>query len=227
MGAKLAVLEDSDSKKFRVSVPTRNQNGTCTMKAAYVQTSEANMGYLPYTPRTIIYQAFKLLHTPYGWGGQFGEQDCSRFLQEVFATVGLILPRNSSQQARIGRLIYTNPKKGSAGDKLAILSHQAIPALTVLYMNGHIMLFLGFVDGKPYIIHDLWGYNIDKSTIAVVNRVVVTQINLGNGSSGSLLDKINTIRVLDTSSALPPPTPANTPTPPLGPASQPAATPEN
>lgn len=209
MGAKLTVLEDSDAKKFRVLVPTRNQDGTCTMKAAYVQTSEARLGYLPYTPRAIINQAFKLLHTPYGWGGQFGEQDCSRFLQEVFATVGLILPRNSAQQALVGRLIYANPKKGAVGDKLTILSQHAIPALTILYMNGHIMLFLGFVDGKPYIIHDLWGYNIDKSTIAVVNRVVVTQINLGKGSSGSLLDKINTIRVLDTSSALPTATPDN------------------
>ncbi|MEN6337094.1 MAG: NlpC/P60 family protein, partial [Phycisphaerales bacterium] len=171
--------------------------GDCVLKTAYIQRADASLGYLPYTPRTILNQAFKLLNTPYGWGGLFGEQDCSRFIQEVFATVGLVLPRNSSEQARVGRLIYANAEAGSAQEKIAALREQAVPALTLLRTSGHIMLFLGFVDGRPYILHDLWGYSVDESTVAVVNRVAVTPADLGNSSSGTLLDHVNTIRVLD------------------------------
>jgi hypothetical protein len=198
MGTRLAVeRDDGGSGTLAVLVPSRNQNGICTMTTAYVQRTDANPGYLPYTARTILNQAFKLLHTPYGWGGLFGEQDCSRFIQEVFATVGLVLPRNSSEQAKVGRLIYANTWIGLADEKRAALREQAVPALTLLRTNGHIMLFLGFVDGRPYILHDLWGYSVDESTTAVVNRVAVTPADLGNSPSGSLLDRVNTIRTLD------------------------------
>jgi len=193
MGTKLPVASDSGgSGTIAVLVPDRNQDGGCVLKTAYIQRADASLGYLPYTPRTILNQAFKLLNTPYGWGGLFGEQDCSRFVQEVFATVGLVLPRNSSEQARVGRLIYANAEAGSAQEKIVALREQAIPALTLLRTSGHIMLFLGFVDGRPYILHDLWGYSVDESTVAVVNRVAVTPADLG-----ALLDHVNTIRVLD------------------------------
>lgn len=203
MGARLAVLEERDAAKIRILVPKRNKDGSCALQAAYIQTSEAHVGYLPYTSRTIINQAFKLLHTPYGWGGQFGEQDCSRFLQEVFATVGLVLPRHSDQQARIGRALYANTKKGAAGEKLAILSQQAIPGATVVHMNGHTMLFLGCVGENPYVIHALWGYHKDASVFVVVNRVAVTRLELGEGASGTFLDKTDAIRVLDALPATP------------------------
>lgn len=197
MGTRLYVLEDADPLKFCVLVPVRLADGSCEIRAAYVQKLEASLGYLPYTPRTVVNQAFKLLNAPYGWGGQFGEQDCSRFIQQIFATVGLVLPRNSSQQAKIGRLIYADSVKGQAAAKRALIAEQARPGLTTLRMNGHIMLYLGQYAGEPYIIHDLWGYNSSKTVFNVVNRVAVTRLDIGRGESGSLLDKINTMRVLD------------------------------
>jgi len=198
MGTKLAVARDTaNGNAIAVLVPRRNQDGSCVLNAAYIPSTDATLGYLPYTPRTILNQAFKLLHTPYGWGGMFGEQDCSRFVQEVFATVGLVLPRNSSEQGKVGRVAYANAQAGSADRKRAALRDRAVPALTLLHMNGHVMLFLGFVDDRPYIVHDLWGYSVDRSTVAVVNRVAVTPADLGGGTSGTLLDHVDAIRVLD------------------------------
>jgi hypothetical protein len=205
MGTRLTLAQDSGPDKIGVWVPSRNCDGTCTMKVAYVQKTEVSVGCLPYTPRTTFQQAFKLLNTPYGWGGLFGEQDCSRFVQEAFATVGLTLPRNSSEQARVGRLIYANPRIGLAEEKHAVLNRHATPALTLLCLNGHIMLFLGFADGRPYVIHDLWSYDTDASTVAVVNRVAVTPADLGSGPAGSFLDRVTTIRVLDNLTDLPRP----------------------
>ncbi len=197
MGARLPVVRDDAPSVLAVLVPSQKQEGQCTLNAAFVQRTDVSLGYLPYTPRTILTQAFKLLHTPYGWGGLFGEQDCSRFVQEVFASVGLILPRNSSEQARVGRSVYEDPQAEDVEERLRALREDAVPALTVVCMNGHIMLFLGFVDGRPYVIHDLWAYAVDESTTAIVNRVAVTPLDLGNGPSGTLLDRVNTLRVFD------------------------------
>lgn len=197
MGTRLPVTRDDNPLALAVLVPNRGQNGQCSLTTAFVQRTEASFGYLPYTPRTILTQAFRLLHTPYGWGGLFGEQDCSRFVQEVFASVGLILPRNSSEQALVGRSVYEDPQADDAEERLRALRKDAVPALTVVCMNGHIMLFLGFVDGRPYVIHDLWGYAVDGSITAIVNRVAVTPLDLGNGPSGTLLDRVNSLRVFD------------------------------
>jgi len=197
MGSRLPLEDDGGPGRYRVCVPLRKPDGGCAMAYAYVQERDAYPGYLPYTPRTIIDQAFKLLHAPYGWGGQFGEQDCSRYLQQVFATVGLVLPRNTTQQGRVGRQIYRNPTRGNGREKLMVLKNEAIPGLTLLKMSGHIILFLGWVDETPFGIHGFWGYRQDTGGMVVVNRVAVTRLDLGSGPSGTYLERISTMRVLD------------------------------
>ena len=62
---------------------------------------DVHPGFLPYTARNIYKQALVMLNQPYGWGDMYGEQDCSRFLQMVFATVGIMLPRDSKDQAQV------------------------------------------------------------------------------------------------------------------------------
>ena len=83
---------------------------------------QVSRGYLPYTPRTVIFQAFKLLHSPYGWGDMYGEQDCSRFIQLVFSTVGIQFPRNSLQQAKVGRLIADFARESGPDKRMQALS---------------------------------------------------------------------------------------------------------
>jgi hypothetical protein len=157
-------------------------------------------GYLPFTARHIIQQAFELLNEPYGWGGVYGEQDCSRFVQEVFATVGIILPRNSSRQAGVGNLIGKFRKGASKAEKLYALSKKAISGITLLYLKGHIMLFMGMKDNQPYAVHAAWAYREPAprgDVIRVINRVALTDLSLGAGTKrGSLLKRLRTMRVI-------------------------------
>ncbi|SFV64802.1 lipoprotein, NLP/P60 family [hydrothermal vent metagenome] len=154
MGVRLPSLLTIDDMTM-VLIPSRDQEGRLILKNATIKTSNTHKGYLPYTPKTILTQAFKFLHAPYGWGGSYGEQDCSKFLQEIYATVGINIPRNSSSQTLVGsqHIELSNLKEES---KRNLIRGTTIGA-TILHLKGHIMLYLGEYKGEPYIIHTVWG----------------------------------------------------------------------
>ncbi len=196
MGVKFPVSRIMDNGIVEVVVPARSVDGTVRFKRGYMKKEDMHEGYLSYTPRHIMEQAFKLLNEPYGWGGMHGEQDCSRFLQEVFATVGINFPRNSSQQAQIGRPLAQFDTKMSEAERLKVL-REAVGGITILPMPGHIMLFLGMVDERPYAIHATWGYREKigrEESSRVINRVAVSDLSLGEGTlKGSLLRRLKSV----------------------------------
>jgi len=193
MGVILPLAKKADKLVYAVLIPAPTSEGMMELRTAYIKKSQASDKFLPHTPRTIFEQAFKLLNKPYGWGDMYGEQDCSRFLQEVFATVGINLTRDSKNQAQVGRALARFDETVDAHQKIDILGN--IPgASVILPMKGHIMLYLGTVDEHPYAIHSVWGYrepSQDEDVIRVLNRVVVSDLFLGEGSKkGSLLRRL-------------------------------------
>lgn len=186
--------------KVRILLPARDENGNYREISAWVDASAVSAGYLPYTPRTIYRQAFRLLNAPYGWGGMFGEQDCSQFLCEIFATVGIVLPRNSAKQARVG---FALPSFGAITpdeEKERMILASALAGATILRLPGHIMLYLGMDGGKPFAIHSTWAYREKKGfgeAKRLVNRVTVSSLDIGaQGSTGSLLHRLTTVSIV-------------------------------
>lgn len=201
MGCRFPSKDTEPEEISEIVLPFRDQKGRCVFREAYVSGSDVSLGYLPYTPRTTILQAFKLLNYPYGWGDMHGEQDCSRFIQQIFSTVGIQLPRNSYQQARVGRLIARFRGDSTEQNRLTALSDNSIGGISILQMNGHIMLFLGNVGGDPYAIHDMRGYPVpgpDGERLMIVNRVVVSNLRIGEGTrSGPYLKRLVTVRAFE------------------------------
>lgn len=200
MGAKFNFNETESPQVFEITIPLRNKEGALRKEKAYIKKEDVNIGYLAYTQRNIITQAFKLLNGPYGWGGLAGEQDCSSYIQEVFATVGITLPRNSSAQAKTG-VPLGNFKGGSEqNEKLKVIKQEAIPGATIFQMKGHIILYIGMYNNIPYVIHETHGYGqmIDSQNFSwIVNRVIVSDLKLGEGSKkGSLISRIINIRLV-------------------------------
>jgi hypothetical protein len=187
MGAKFPYGEDFNPGIVKILIPSRTKEGKFIERVAYLKKADVNLGYLTYTPRNVIQQAFKLLNAPYSWGGKGGEQDCSGFIQEVFFTVGVILPRNSSKQ-------------GKTGESLGrILNEKAVGGITILQLEGHILLYLGAFENKFFAIHDTYGYSQKQENgpdiFQKINQVVVSELSLGKGSKkGSLLERIISIR---------------------------------
>jgi hypothetical protein len=200
MGTTLPCYDKADRGVVMVRIPYKTDDGKLVEMKGFMKREDVNFGFREYTPRAIIEQAFKLLNAPYGWGGSSGEQDCSAFIQEIFSTVGINMPRNSAGQGEVGYLLAEFSDKSPGRVKLDTISREAVGAVTTLKMKGHIMLYLGMYAKEPYVIHATYGYG-EKSILGdvdrVINKVVVSDLSLGSGGKkGSLLERISTIRLL-------------------------------
>ena len=60
------------------------------------------------------------------------------------------------------------------------------------------MLYLGMLENRPYAIHAVWAYREplgEEDQVHVINRVVVSDLDLGDGSKkGSLFKRLTGVR---------------------------------
>ncbi len=191
--------DNEDAKLYTVKVPDREKGGQLGFRNLYIpRGADVQSGFLPYTQTHVALQAFKMIHEPYGWGELSGGRDCSRFILDLFATFGIIMPRNSKFQAQMGIGLGELEGKTTA-EKRKILD-QAPPLATVLRLPGHIMLYLGKHQGRYYIIHSIWGFQKTGPSgpiLQKIGRVAVSDLSLGEqGPHGSLLERITDIRFI-------------------------------
>jgi len=182
-----------------IRIPSRENDGRLRFREAYIPKSEdVHHGFLPYTQSNLCRQAFKMLHQPYSWGERSGGRDCSRFILDLFAPFGIVMPRNSKLQAEVG--VDLGSLKGKTLKEKEHILEGAIPFATTLRLPGHIMLYLGKHRGRHYAIHSIWGIETRNKGAPVLLRIgkaVVSDLTLGKGgSAGSLLRRITDIRVL-------------------------------
>lgn len=144
----------------------------------------------------------------YGWGGMYENRDCSSFVRDIFANVGVWLPRNSKAQVDYGKMAKGSefialPKDNDA--KIATILSRAKPFRTIIWLKGHIMLYIGAIKGNPIVAHQVWGISGKNGTEIFSNVSITTltpQIDIENGiivesdSKQSLLDKIEAINIL-------------------------------
>ncbi len=184
---------------YIIQIPFREVDGALTFRKGYLSKDEdVHPGFFPYTQENLARQAFKMLHQPYGWGEMFGARDCSRFIMDIFATFGILMPRNSKLQARIG--ISLGQIEGMTIKEKQRVLDRAIPLATTLRLPGHIMLYLGKDKGNYYAIHNIWA--IQKRgwfgpVLEKIGKVVVSDLSLGrSGPYQSLLHRMTDIQTV-------------------------------
>jgi len=137
------------------------------------------------TRRALFERSFALLEQPYGWGGREGNRDCSRYLLDLFALFDLRLPRNSGVQAQLGTR-SVDLSGLDEGPKRAAIREAGQAAVVLLYMPGHIMLYLGHDGDHDYGISALSEYLEPcpggPDTIYKLNKVAVTTLELGRAT---------------------------------------------
>lgn len=197
LGAELPLIADDrdDSAGFQVLVPTARG-----WSDAFVTRSEAVVrGRLPLTRRNVLELAFARLDDPYGWGGIGGFRDCSRLLLDVVSTFGLRLGRNSSVQGVAGH-VTVDVSGMSDDDKRAAIRAAADRGIVFLYMRGHIMLYLGELDGRDYALSAISEYLMPcpgggHRTVRI-DRVDVTDLERGRGTERtSFIERITTLAI--------------------------------
>lgn len=142
--------------------------------------------------------ASQVLGELYGWGGMFFHRDCSAMIRDMLAPFGLWLPRNSSAQAKQGGRFVSLAGLDIAEKKRRIVA-QGRPFLTLLWLKGHIMVYVGSPYGEPMALHNIWAVRVRDPhghvQKVVIGRAVVTDLAPGNAlpdfdSSQSLLTRI-------------------------------------
>jgi hypothetical protein len=167
MGVRVPVLADWPPGKLVngqhpytahvIELPVRGEDGRLQLVPALLpRIADSAPHYLPLTPANLIDQSFKFLGERYGWGHSYDARDCSGFVSEIYRSMGVRLPRNTSDQGvspAFTRQAFDEDSTGA--ERMAAV--RALKVGDLVYIPGHVMMVIGHLDGTPYVIHDTNG----------------------------------------------------------------------
>ncbi len=157
-----------------------DSNGT--FKSVSIPKAAARIGTTPLNKADLARIGEQMLKNTYGWGGMYGERDCSSMIRDMYTPFGLWLPRNSSAQARRGEVISF---EGLSDDKkLSLIKEKGVPFETIIYLKGHVLLYIGTYQDNVMTMHNIWAIRtIDKNGKKgrhIVGKAVVSTLELGS-----------------------------------------------
>jgi cell wall-associated NlpC family hydrolase len=201
IGTILPLVQETD-EFFEVYLAARSEpGGTVEQVRAKIPKGIAQRHPLELTGAAVARIGNQMIGTPYGWGELFDDRDCSALMRDFFIPFGIWLGRGSYDQTHAGTTITLAGK--SVDEKAQILMKKGVPFLTLIWMKGHIMLYVGARDGKPLIFHDLWGFTVrdqdGKERKQIVGKAVVSTLTPGSELAlvpGPLLARVSKIRIL-------------------------------
>jgi cell wall-associated NlpC family hydrolase len=132
---------------------------------------------LPFTAKNVGMLAKEFYGEPYGWGGSYECRDCSATTRDFLGAFGIFLRRNSSKQAQDGKSISIAGIPKSKKKKKII--KDAHPFRSLLYVPGHVVLYLGEYKGEPVIMHTYWGIRKKDKTKLITARTIISSTEPG------------------------------------------------
>jgi cell wall-associated NlpC family hydrolase len=147
---------------YTLQLPLRDADGKLQFTPALLQkNTDTAPDYLPLTPANIIRQAFKFLGERYGWGHGYNGRDCSGFVSDVYRSMGVQMPRNTSKQAISPALAHRTFTDADSREARLKAAHE-LQVGDLVYIPGHVMMVIGQRNGEPYVIHDVLGMTYRK-----------------------------------------------------------------
>lgn len=165
-----------------VLVPVRGENAQAGMAFASVEQGDILPMPQPLSAQAVAVIGDRMMGENYGWGGMYGNRDCSAMMRDLFAPFGIWLPRNSSAQARSGE--FHSLQNMTVAARIGAITRDAVPFRTLLWLPGHIGLYVGRFEGKPVFFHDIWGIRSRLSDgregRIILGRAVITGLMPGS-----------------------------------------------
>lgn len=198
---KVATIFPKKNNKYIIAKKDDNQN-------AYISYIDLNNDEVESMPLTFNFEnrikiAKQLIDEPYGWGGLLNNRDCSSFTQDYFATFGKFLHRNSKAQLSNGK--YLDMSNLTNDEKKEFMKNNGVPFSTLVYLKGHIMLYIGIKENEPLVLHNMWSVRLKDSDGRkyrhIIGKATVTTLEPGKGikdfdEDTNILNKIQGIVIL-------------------------------
>ena len=147
--------------------------------------------------------SMELIGQRYGWGGLLENRDCSLMTKDFYTPFGIFLQRNSSMQKMDGNSIDLSTLDNER--KKEFIIKNGIPFQTLIYLSGHIVIYVGNKDGEPLIFHNMWGVKTIDSEgnygRNIIGKATVTTLTPGKelenfSDKYSILNRIESITIL-------------------------------
>jgi len=187
---------------YEISVAVIAGKHKVKVAEAKVSRESARRFPLEFNRESIALIGNELINKPYGWGEMYQDRDCSTMLRDFFLPFGIWLPRGSLNQINSGRSISLEGL--SSNEKERLIKEKGIPFLTLVYLKGHIMLYVGSMNGKALVFQDTWGVAVSNGTGGVYKQIIGKSIvsTLTPGSElhvagGSLLERVTSMLIMD------------------------------
>ncbi len=118
------------------------------------------------TPRNIATLMKSMSGRPHGWGIYNFYNDCSAEMRSLLMPFGIFLPRNSAAQVQATTRMIDLSKE-DIGPRINYLKEHGKPFTTLIYITGHIMLYIGntTINGQevPMTYQNIWGLHTPDS----------------------------------------------------------------
>ena len=167
-------------KEDKIIVANRLNNGKAELLYSKLDPTIYSLEFLKLkmVPKIIN----KLLNVKYGWGGLYENRDCSSTIRDLFIPFGYWLPRNSSNQSQFGRVILL--ENLSIEEKIKTIKREAIAYKTLIYKQGHIVLYIGVDKNKDIVVmQNIWGISTvtpsGKDGRLIIGQNIISPLNIG------------------------------------------------
>ena len=174
-------------------IPVRNASGRVDLQGIHVNSKNYIFNPLSFSKNNVTKVVSQLIDKPYGWGGDpyLFHMDCARLVRNYLALFGIHMPLLSRDQSKQGDAIDLSSM--SSLQKKNTIKTKAIPYQSIVYLPGHIGIYMGEYKGDPILLHACWGLKIfDDSNVEyryVIGKSIVSTLTPGKELKGFIPEK--------------------------------------
>ncbi len=183
--------EKPQKKELKAYGFLRDAKGYAILQSVILDEKDFFIFPKAFNSENMAYFIDTMLGQKYGWGGLLGNRDCSAFTRDSFANFGILLPRNSYAQSRYANN-YVDLSSMKAKEKEDYILKNATPFGTLIYLKGHIMLYLGAHNHQAIVAHSIWSVQTQKHFKTLSHKiggVVITSLWLAEEHNGAFSKK--------------------------------------
>ncbi len=183
--------QNPQKKELKAYGFLRDAKGYAALQSVILDEKDFFVFPKAFNSENMAYFIDTMLGQKYGWGGLLGNRDCSAFTRDSFANFGILLPRNSYAQSRYANN-YVDLSSMKAKEKEDYILKNATPFGTLIYLKGHIMLYLGAYNHQAIVAHSIWSVQTQKHFKTLSHKiggVVITSLWLAEEHNGAFSKK--------------------------------------